>query len=74
MRKICIPRSLFEKIAIIYVICPIIVFFFGWTKIYIALVASGLLLFSVFKVFKRKFLNDEIIYIDFKICKFRRGF
>lgn len=67
MRKIRIPRSLFEKIAIIYVICPIIVFFFGWTKIYIALVASGLLLFSVFKVFKRKLLNDEIIYIDFKL-------
>jgi hypothetical protein len=68
MKKITISKSFFEKLAIIYVICPIIVFLFGWTRFYIALITTGLLVYATYKFIKKNVLNDDkIIYIDLRI-------
>lgn len=68
MKKVIISKKFFEKLAVIYVICPIIVFLFGWTRFYIALIATGLLVYATYKFLKRNVISDEtIICIDLRL-------
>ncbi len=64
-KTITVSNSLFFKMSAIYLIAPILVFFFAWLKIYIAIPAALLIGFSCFYAFKdSKKDNLELVSSD----------